>query len=87
MQSKIKVLQWYFSLKIFHELAIGIHHFTFAVLPHEGSFLESDVPHAAYLYNSPLRGIVYPIPETNCADENFSSCDGQRNYIDFVFLF
>ena len=27
------------------------------MLPHEGSFLESDVPHAAYLYNSPLRGM------------------------------
>lgn len=27
------------------------------MLPHEGSFLESDVPHAAHLYNSPLRGM------------------------------
>ncbi|KAG5643659.1 hypothetical protein DXG03_000539 [Asterophora parasitica] len=33
----------------------GEHKFSWAVLPHEGHFLESDVPIAAYLYNSPLR--------------------------------
>ncbi len=30
--------------------------FSWAVMPHKGSFLESDVPVAAYLYNSPLHG-------------------------------
>jgi alpha-mannosidase len=34
----------------------GEHQFSWAVLPHEGHFLESDVPMAAYLFNSPLRG-------------------------------
>jgi len=38
----------------------GLHNFSFAVLPHQGSFLESDVPQAAYLYNSPLRVRVIP---------------------------
>ncbi|KAF8147680.1 glycoside hydrolase family 38 protein [Crassisporium funariophilum] len=33
----------------------GEHRFSWAVLPHEGHFLESDVPVAGYLYNSPLR--------------------------------
>ncbi|KIL60738.1 glycoside hydrolase family 38 protein [Amanita muscaria Koide BX008] len=33
----------------------GEHNFSWAVLPHEGFFLESDVPVAAYLFNSPLR--------------------------------
>jgi len=33
----------------------GEHHFSWAVMPHEGHFLESDVPLAGYLYNSPLR--------------------------------
>ncbi|KAF8656490.1 hypothetical protein AX16_002509 [Volvariella volvacea WC 439] len=33
----------------------GLHHFSWAVLPHQGHFLESDVPQAAYLYNSPMR--------------------------------
>lgn len=34
----------------------GPHDFAWAVLPHVGHFLESDVPIAAYLYNSPLHG-------------------------------
>ncbi|RXW22273.1 hypothetical protein EST38_g3570 [Candolleomyces aberdarensis] len=33
----------------------GEHRFSWAVYPHEGHFLESDVPVAGYLYNSPLR--------------------------------
>ncbi|KNZ71950.1 Alpha-mannosidase [Termitomyces sp. J132] len=33
----------------------GEHKFSWGVMPHEGHFLESDVPMAAYLYNSPLR--------------------------------
>ncbi|KAI0338667.1 hypothetical protein BDW22DRAFT_1362757 [Trametopsis cervina] len=33
----------------------GKHVFSWAVMPHKGSFLESDVPVAAYLYNSPLH--------------------------------
>ncbi|KAJ7020033.1 glycosyl hydrolases family 38 N-terminal domain-containing protein [Mycena alexandri] len=32
----------------------GEHRFSWAVLPHKGHFLESDVPTAAYLFNSPL---------------------------------
>ncbi|KAK7027819.1 glycoside hydrolase family 38 protein [Favolaschia claudopus] len=32
----------------------GEHTFSWAVLPHKGHFLESDVPTAAYLFNSPL---------------------------------
>jgi alpha-mannosidase len=33
----------------------GQHTFSWAVMPHLGSFLESDVPQAAYLFNSPLH--------------------------------
>ncbi|KAJ7113374.1 glycoside hydrolase family 38 protein [Mycena epipterygia] len=32
----------------------GEHTFSWAVMPHKGHFLESDVPTAAYLFNSPL---------------------------------
>jgi alpha-mannosidase len=38
-------------------VCVGEHHFSWAILPHEGHFLESDVPVAGYLYNSPLRGM------------------------------
>ncbi|KAH8093101.1 glycoside hydrolase family 38 protein [Cristinia sonorae] len=34
---------------------MGTHEFSWAVMPHQGHFLESDVPIAAYLYNSPLH--------------------------------
>ncbi|KAF5391900.1 hypothetical protein D9757_001700 [Collybiopsis confluens] len=33
----------------------GEHKFSWAVMPHEGHFLQSDVPTAAYLFNSPLH--------------------------------
>ena len=36
-------------------LVLGLHDFSWAVLPHVGHFLESDVPIAAYLYNSPIH--------------------------------
>ncbi|KAF9025150.1 glycoside hydrolase family 38 protein [Hymenopellis radicata] len=32
----------------------GQHNFSWAVMPHQGHFLESDVPNAGYLFNSPL---------------------------------
>ncbi|TFK19473.1 alpha-mannosidase [Coprinopsis marcescibilis] len=38
----------------------GEHKFSWGVYPHLGHFLESDVPVAAYLYNSPLRVRVLP---------------------------
>ena len=33
----------------------GAHHFTFAILPHRGSFAESDVPAVARMFNYPLH--------------------------------
>lgn len=52
-QNKIKVCQ--FSISCYGLLtSVGKHEFSWAVLPHEGHFLESDVPMAAYLFNSPL---------------------------------
>ncbi|VDB95691.1 unnamed protein product [Peniophora sp. CBMAI 1063] len=33
----------------------GEHEFSWAVLPHVGHFLESDVPRAAYVFNSPMH--------------------------------
>ena len=41
-------------------LVSGLHDFSWAVLPHVGHFLESDVPIAAYLYNSPLHRTLRP---------------------------
>jgi alpha-mannosidase len=38
----------------------GKHEFSWAVLPHVGSFLESDVPIAAYFFNSPLHALYVP---------------------------
>ncbi|KAJ3574050.1 hypothetical protein NP233_g2021 [Leucocoprinus birnbaumii] len=63
----------------------GVHHFGFAVLPHEGSFLESDVPQAAYLYNSPLRVRVTNNGNNSNSSPHFKSpftISGARN----VFL-
>ncbi|KZT05154.1 glycoside hydrolase family 38 protein [Laetiporus sulphureus 93-53] len=33
----------------------GTHEFSWALMPHKGHFLESDVPMAAYIFNSPLH--------------------------------
>lgn len=44
----------------------GEHRFSWAVYPHEGHFLESDVPVAGYLYNSPLRVRVIPPGGEDC---------------------
>ncbi|KAI0742249.1 glycoside hydrolase family 38 protein [Daedaleopsis nitida] len=41
----------------------GKHEFSWAVMPHQGSFLESDVPIAAILFNSPLH--VRLLEDTN----------------------
>lgn len=40
----------------FSHVLLGRHEFSWAVMPHAGSFLESDVPIAAFIYNSPLHG-------------------------------
>jgi alpha-mannosidase len=39
----------------------GKHEFSWAVMPHRGHFLQSHVPIAAYLFNSPLHG-TFPAP-------------------------
>lgn len=54
MPSKIKVGSLSPSTT-FVNVFSGKHHFSWAVMPHEGHFLDSDVPMAGYLYNSPLR--------------------------------
>ncbi|RDB17533.1 Alpha-mannosidase [Hypsizygus marmoreus] len=61
----------------------GEHHFSWAVMPHEGHFLESDVPMAAYLFNSPIR--VRCVPSNGDAamaslDSPFT-IEGGRNVI------
>jgi len=42
----------------------GKHEFSWAVLPHRGHFLQSSVPIAAYLFNSPLHGVSTPFHHT-----------------------
>jgi hypothetical protein len=54
MLSKIKVCPRFLHT-MFVKAFLGKHYFSWAVMPHEGHFLESDVPIAGYLYNSPLR--------------------------------
>ncbi|KAF5362894.1 hypothetical protein D9758_007045 [Tetrapyrgos nigripes] len=48
----------------------GKHEFSWAVMPHEGHFLQSDVPMAAYIFNSPLYGelLFVAIIALNIAD-------------------
>ena len=46
----------YLGFECFCSFFPGEHRFSWAVMPHEGHFLESDVPVAGQLYNSPLRG-------------------------------
>ncbi|KZV60805.1 glycoside hydrolase family 38 protein [Peniophora sp. CONT] len=45
----------------------GKHEFGWAVMPHEGGFLESDVPRAAYVFNSPLH--MRFVPDANDVEE------------------
>ena len=45
----------------------GKHEFSWAVMPHQGSFLESDVPIAATLFNSPLHGWFHSSHYAGCA--------------------
>ncbi|KAL4246947.1 glycosyl hydrolase 38 family protein [Abortiporus biennis] len=64
---------------------IGKHEFSWAVMPHEGHFLESDVPIAAFLFNSPVH--VRYVPEETMANHLFNmkpplTIEGARN----VFL-
>jgi hypothetical protein len=46
---------------VFH---IGKHEFSWAVLPQRGHGLQSHVPIAAYLFNSPLHGTPQPTSST-----------------------
>lgn len=56
MQNKIKVSSISILIALFIIcLDTGLHEFSWAVMPHKGHFLESDVPMAAYLFNSPLH--------------------------------
>ncbi|KIJ12332.1 glycoside hydrolase family 38 protein [Paxillus involutus ATCC 200175] len=43
----------------------GKHEFSWGVMPHVGSFLESDVPMAAYVFNSPLH--LRAVPQATAA--------------------
>lgn len=56
-QSKIKasVIYVFVTLDCHTNSMSGVHEFSWAVLPHAGHFLQSDVPQAAYLFNSPLH--------------------------------
>ncbi|KAI0319402.1 glycoside hydrolase family 38 protein [Amylostereum chailletii] len=61
----------------------GKHEFSWAVLPHEGHFLESDVPIAGYLFNSPLHVRFMPdgvAPPPGAPPSTFS-LSGAKNVI------
>lgn len=53
------------------EQDIGNHEFSWALMPHQGHFLESDVPMAAYLFNSPLHGIFILYPHIITASHKY----------------
>src|ERR1700729_3111451 len=58
-QSKIKVAvscAGVFCMQLMFVFTSGKHAFSWAVMPHLGHFFESDVPVAAYIFNSPLHG-------------------------------
>ncbi len=57
-QGECLLATFYFLLAGSHRLCFpGKHEFSWAVLPHRGHFLQSSVPIAAYLFNSPLHGV------------------------------
>ncbi|KAL4267030.1 glycosyl hydrolase 38 family protein [Pleurotus pulmonarius] len=60
----------------------GKHEFSWAVLPHEGHFLESDVPMAAYLFNSPLylRFVENTVAQLNYPKSPFI-VEGAKNIV------
>ncbi|KAF9235409.1 glycoside hydrolase family 38 protein [Melanogaster broomeanus] len=47
---------------MYHHVCVGEHEFSWAVMPHVGSFLESDVPMVAYIFNSSLH--LRAVPQT-----------------------
>jgi alpha-mannosidase len=52
-------------------LFAGQHEFSWAILPHKGHFLESDVPIAGYLFNSPMYCIYRRFPASTLTLTNF----------------
>jgi alpha-mannosidase len=56
MRSRIKVCASLATPHLPNQHVTGEHEFSWAVMPHRGHFLESDVPVAAYLFNSPIHG-------------------------------
>ncbi|KAF8991681.1 glycoside hydrolase family 38 protein [Cyathus striatus] len=59
----------------------GEHRFSWAVMPHAGSFLESDVPEAAYLYNSPIRVRCLPGNGEDILPKSPFIVEGARNIV------
>ncbi|EPQ55548.1 glycoside hydrolase family 38 protein [Gloeophyllum trabeum ATCC 11539] len=59
----------------------GKHEFSWAVLPHAGHFLESDVPLAGYLFNSPLHVRYVPRESRNLLEKMRKpfTIEGARN--------
>jgi len=57
----------------------GAHEFTYALLPHEGSFTTGDVIREAYLLNRPVQVMESNAVEFNGADSYaFASCDAKN---------
>ncbi|PPR01817.1 hypothetical protein CVT24_001681 [Panaeolus cyanescens] len=59
----------------------GEHNFSWAILPHEGHFLESDVPVAGHLFNSPLSIRCLPSGTTDMTSfyKGLITVEGGRN--------
>ncbi len=62
---------------------VGIHEFRYALLPHKGSFNESDVVKAAHIFNNPLlinykgcsTSSLFTINKNNLVLETFKPCE------------
>lgn len=59
----------------------GHHAFSFAILPHRGSFAESDVPAVARIFNYPLHLRVAASPTPRQGRENPFQLKGDRNVV------
>ena len=63
---------------------MGIQRFTYAVMPHTGSFQEAGVVQAAYELNNPLR--VQEMPVAPATSHSFFELDSKNVVLDAIKL-
>ncbi|MGC8668475.1 MAG: alpha-mannosidase [Chthonomonadales bacterium] len=65
---------------------MGLHQFTYALLPHAGDFRQGNVPHQAYSLNAPSRALLVPPHQAGSlpAQHNWFSVDRPGVFIEAV---